>query len=163
MGTCRLCNQSAGFLHKQHAQGIREMTQLAAQAAGTAGFNETTLRNTLQAIAARPRATEDDVSQAIADGWAQGVQHATQDGILTQDEEDDGLWSFRERLLDGDLPTIAQGSATLDRAARDRIGAQARRAALAVGDSGGALQELDNALRRAMMSTIHRRQLLIWS
>ena len=48
MGTCRYCNQSAGFLRKQHSQcrdlhalGVREMTQLAAQAAGTASFNET--------------------------------------------------------------------------------------------------------------------------
>ncbi len=151
MGTCRYCNQNAGFLRKQHgqcrdlhAQGMREMTQLAAQAAGTTGFNETALRNTLQSIALRARATDDDISQAIANGWAQGVQHATQDGILTHEEED-SLRSFRERLVDGDLPAIAQGSATLDRAARDRIGAQARRAALATADSGGAIQELDGA------------------
>ena len=39
MGTCRYCNQNAGFLRKQHGpcrdlhtQGIQEMTQLAAQA-----------------------------------------------------------------------------------------------------------------------------------
>ena len=76
-GTCRHCGQKAGFLRKEHGQcrdlhatGIQEMTQLAAQAAGTAGFNETTLRSTLQAIATRARATEEDISQAIADGWA---------------------------------------------------------------------------------------------
>ena len=167
MGTCRYCNQNAGFLRKQHgqcrdlhAQGMREMMDLAAQAAGTASFNETALRSTLQAIASRARATEDDVSQAIADGWVHGVKNATQDGILTHEEED-SLRTFRERLVDGDLPNVATGSATLDRAARDRISAQARRAALAVGDSGAAIQELDNTLRRAMMSTTHRRQLLI--
>ena len=56
MGTCRYCNQSAGFLRKQHGPcrdlhtaGIQEMTQLAAQAAGTSSFNETALRTTLQA------------------------------------------------------------------------------------------------------------------
>ena len=69
MGTCRYCNQSAGFLRKQHgqcrdlhAQGMRERPQLTSQAAGTAGFNETALRNTLQSIATRARATHDDIS-----------------------------------------------------------------------------------------------------
>ena len=63
MGTCRYCNQNAGFLRKQHPQchdlhadGVREMPQLATQAAGTAGLNETALRQTLQAIATRARA-----------------------------------------------------------------------------------------------------------
>ena len=94
MGICRYCNQNAGFLRKQHgqcrdlhSQGIREMTQLAAQAAGTASFDETALRNTLQAIASRARATPDDVSQAIADGWLQGISHALSDGTLTHEEE----------------------------------------------------------------------------
>ena len=71
MGTCRYCGQNAGFLRKQHGQcrelhakGIKEMTELAALAAGTAGFNETPLRSTLQAIADRARATEDEISQA---------------------------------------------------------------------------------------------------
>ena len=71
MGTCRFSNQNAGFLRRQHSQcrdlratGIQEMTQLAAQAAGTAGFNETALRSTLRAIANRARATEDDGSGA---------------------------------------------------------------------------------------------------
>ena len=74
-GTCRYCHLPAGFLWKQHGQcrdlhttGIQEMTQLAAQAAGTATFNETALRNTLQAIAQRARATEDDISQAMPMG-----------------------------------------------------------------------------------------------
>ena len=94
MGKCRYCGQNAGFLRKQHGQcrdlhatGVREMTQLAAQAAGSPGFSENALRQTLRAIAARAQATEDDVSQAIAAGWAQGVQHAMSDGIITQEEE----------------------------------------------------------------------------
>ena len=162
MGTCRYCNQSAGFLRKQHpqcrdlhAEGIREMVQLAAQAAGTASFNETALRNTLQAIASRARATEDDISQAIADGWVQGVSHALSDGILTQEEEDN-LRTFRERLVTGELAAIAQGLATLDRATRARISTQARRAALSTEDGGAALQELDNTLRHVIMSTNRR-------
>ena len=138
------------------------MVQLAAQAAGTASFNETALRNTLQAIASRARATEDDISQAIADDWVQGVSHALSDGILTQEEEDN-LRTFRERLVTGELAVIAQGSATLDRAIQDRIRTQARRAALSTGDGGAALQELDNTLRHVMMSTANRRQFLIRS
>ena len=66
-GTCRYCNQPAGFLRKQHDQcrqthqaGIQEITQLAAQAADASSFNETALRSTLQAIANRARATPPD-------------------------------------------------------------------------------------------------------
>ena len=167
MAACRYCNQNAGFLRKQHRQcrdlhdqGILEMAQLAAQAAGTTGFNETALRGTLQAIANRARATEDEVSQAIADGWVQGVQHAMSDGILTR-EDDDQLRDFRDRMADQDLPIIISGSATLDRASADRITAQARWAALATGDSGAALQELEKTLRRARISNTNRRQLLV--
>ena len=167
MGTCRYCNQNAGFLRKQHSQcrdlhamSIQEMTQLSAQAAGTAGFNETALRSTLQAIATMARATEDEISSAIASGWAQGVKHAMQDGILTRDEETN-LRTFRGQMANQNLPTVVTGSATLDRASADRIGAEAGRAALATGDGGAALQELDNALRRASMSNRNHRQLLI--
>ena len=74
-GTCRYCGQQTGLfqnIHTEcrdlHAEGIQEMTQLATQAGGTAGFNETTLRRTLQAIAARAHATPDEISQAIAAG-----------------------------------------------------------------------------------------------
>ena len=165
VGTCRYCNQSAGFLRKQHGQcrdlhttGIQEMTQLAAQAAGTSGFNETALRQTLQAIATRARATEDDISQAIAAGFAQGVNHAMQDGALTAEEETN-LRAFRDRMADHDLPSVITGSTTLDRASTDRITGMARRAAL--GHSGGTLQELENTLRRTSMSNTHLRQLLV--
>ncbi len=165
-GTCRHCGQNASFLRKQHGQcrqthqsGMNEMTQLAAQAAGTSSFNETALRSTLQAIADRARATPDDISQAIATGFAQGVKHAMQDGTLTQEEETN-LRAFRDRMADQDLPSVITGSTTLDRASADRITGMATRTTLAHG-GGGTLQELDNALRRAMMSNTHRRQLLI--
>ena len=137
----------------------QEITELAAQAAGTPGFNETALRSILQAIAQRARATDDDVSKAIANGWAQGVKHATADGTLTADEETN-LRTFRDRMADQDLPSVISGSATLDRAATYRITDQARHASLSNGDGGAALQEMDNALRRAMMSNTNRRQLI---
>ena len=167
MGTCRYCNQSAGFLRKQHGQcrdlhteGIQEMTQLAAQAAGTSSFNETALRSTLRTIAARARATDDEVSQAIAAGWTQGVQHAMSDGILTREEET-LLRDFRDRMAALELPSVVRESTALDRASADRIATQARNAALATGDGGAALQELENTLRRTSMSDTNRRQLLV--
>ena len=165
MGTCRYCNQSAGFLRKQHGPcrdlhtaGILEMTQLAAQAAGTSSFNETALRTTLQAIANRARATPDDISQAIASGFAQGVNHALQDGTLTQEEETN-LRTFRDLMAHHDLPNVIIDTTARNRASADRITAQARHAALDHG--GGTLQELDNTLRRTSMSNTHRRQLLV--
>ena len=53
----------------------------------------------LRAIANRAQATEDDISQAIAAGWAQGVQNATSDGILTREEETN-LRDFRDLMAD---------------------------------------------------------------
>ena len=71
-GTCRYCHQKSGFLswhHKQcrdlHATGIQEMVQLAAQAASAHTFKEATLRQTLQAIAQRSRATGEDIDRAL--------------------------------------------------------------------------------------------------
>ena len=149
MGACRFCQQPAGFLRKQHGQcrdlhtaGIQEMAQLSAQAAGTSSFNETALRQTLQAIANRARATEDDISQAIANGFSQDVNHAMQDGTLTAEEET-SLRTFRDRMADHALPSVITGSTTLDRASADRITGLARRAA--VDHGGGTLQELSNS------------------
>ena len=121
---------------------------------------ESRLEYELQAIVNRARATEADISQAIADGWAQGVKHAMQDGTLTAEEETN-LRTFRDRMADHDLPSVITGSTTLDRASADRITGLARSAALGHGGGGGTLQELDNALRRTSMSNTHRRQLLI--
>ena len=140
---------------------LGQVTPLAAQAVGTGGFSETALRSTLQAVADRARATPEDISQAIADGWSQGVKHAMRDGTLTADEEEN-LRTFRDRMADQDLPSVITGSTTLDRASAERITRQAKRAALAHG-GGGTLQELDNTLRRTMMSNRHRQQLLIRS
>ena len=189
MGTCRYCGQNAGFLRKQHGQcrdlhtaGIREMTQIAAQAAGSPEFNETVLRSTLRAIATRAGVTEDEVSSAISAGWIQGVNHALSDGILTRDEEDH-LRNFRDQLAIGDLPSVTTGSGTLERAAAERdttearraaervaaeerhaaerAAVDARRAALATGDGGSALKELENTVQRLGMSPMNRRQLLV--
>ena len=62
---CRYCGQQASILQRDHREcrqthqtGIHEMTQLAAQAAGSHTFNEAALRQTLGAIAQRSWATD---------------------------------------------------------------------------------------------------------
>ena len=78
------------------------MTQLAAQVAGSPSFSETALRQTLIAIAASLR-YQDDITEAIAASWTQGVQNAMTDGIITRAEEE-GPRTFRDRLAPGTAP-----------------------------------------------------------
>ena len=87
-GACRFCRQQAGLLQRDHPECIRthqagwqEMVQLAAQAASAHTFNEAALRQTLQAIANRSRATGEDIDSALEEGFAQGVAQAMSDGI----------------------------------------------------------------------------------
>ena len=167
MGACRYCGQNAGFLRKQHGEcrdrhraGIEEMVDLVAQSAGAATFNEAALRQTLNAIAARAHAGGDDVNAALATGWTRGISHAMADGIMTRDEET-RLREFRDRMaLEGNSET-AQGEATLDRAATDRLTLDARLAALATDQGDAHLQDLSRSLQDAGISGAASRQLLI--
>ena len=164
MGVCRYCGQNAGFLRKQHAQcrdqrraGMEEMVKLVAQSAGTDNFNETALRQTLNAIAARAYAGEDEINAAMAAGWARGISHAMADGILTRDEET-RLREFRDRMaLEGNSQT-AEGEATLNRTATDRLTLDARLAALATDQGDAHLQDLSRSLQDAGLADAHRRQ-----
>ena len=79
MGTCRYCGQNAGFLRRRHGPcrdlhtaGIQEMLQLAAQAASAHTFNEAALRQTLEIIAQRSRATGEDIDRALEEGFRRG-------------------------------------------------------------------------------------------
>ena len=167
MGACRYCGQDAGFLRKQHGEcrdrhraGIEEMVNLVAQSAGTDNFNETALRQTLNAIAARAYAGEDEINAAMAAGWARGISHAMADGILTRDEET-RLREFRDRMaLEGNSQT-AEGEATLNRAATDRLTLDARLAALATDQGDAHLRDLSRSLQDAGLADAHRRQLLV--
>ena len=167
MGACRYCGQNAGFLRKEHGQcrqrhfaGMEEMVNLAARAAGAASFNEAALRQTLNAIAARSYAGEDDVNGALSKGWIRGVEHAMADGILTRDEET-RLREFRDRMaLDADSRT-GPGEATLARATIDRLTLDARLAALATESADSHLQTLSTFIRQAGLSAAESRQLLI--
>ena len=149
------------------------MTQLAAQTAGTSGFNETALRSTLRAIANQARATEDAISNAVAAGWTQGVQHTMSDGVLTRDAEMN-LRDFRDRMADQDLPSVVTPSATLGPGLRrphrcpgpERPPTASLPRPRAPSSPPGTalwatLQELDNTLRRASISNTNRLQLLV--
>ena len=96
------------------------MIQLAAQAAGTHTFNQAALRQTLGAIAQRSRATNEDINQALEQGFAQGVTQAMSDGILTRQEEEQ-LRAFRDHLALEDGAADSKTLATLDQASSDRI------------------------------------------
>ena len=103
-GTCRFCRQQTSLLKRDHREcrqthqtGWQEMVQLAAQAASAYTFNEAALGQTLQAIANRSRATDEDIERSLEEGFRQGVAHAMSDGILTRDEEE-RLRAFRDRL-----------------------------------------------------------------
>ena len=103
--TCRYCGQKAGMLCRRHHQdceethrtGWQEMVSLLTQAANAHTFNEAALRQTLQAIAQRSRATGEDIERALEEGFRQGVAQAMADGIITRDEEE-RLRAFRDRL-----------------------------------------------------------------
>ena len=59
------------------------------------------------------RDVQGNVSQVIANGFAQGVKHAMADGTLTAEEEAN-LRAFRDRMADHDLPSVITGSSCCD-------------------------------------------------
>ena len=73
------------------------MLGLAAGAARSNQFDETTLRLSLAEIAQRPCGNGATVNRAMEEGWKLGVGHAMAYGIMTQAEESK-LRKFRDRL-----------------------------------------------------------------
>ena len=136
------------------------MIQLAAQAAGTHTFNQAALRQTLGAIAQRSRATNEDINQALEQGFAQGVTQAMSDGILTRQEEE-RLRTFRDNLAVEDSSADSKTLATLDRASSDRLIMEARLAAISVHDGDQHLQDLSAAIRQAGLDPDETNRLLI--
>ena len=167
MGICRHCGQKAGFLRKQHSQcrdlhitGVQEMTQLAAQAAGTAGLNETSLRSTLGVIAQRSHATGADIERALEEGWKRGVAHAMSDGIISRQEEEQ-LRAFRDSLALEDTTADPKDLGVLDRASADRIMMEARLAAISPRDGDQHLQDLSLAIRQAGLAGVKAKGLQV--
>ena len=166
-GTCRYCGQQAGLLQRDHPDcqpdppaGWQEMVQLAAQAASAHTFNEAALRQTLQAIAQRSRATGEDIDRALEEGFRQGVAQAMADGIITRDEEE-RLRAFRDRLALGSSAADQGALAELDRAGADRVVMEARLAAISVQDGDGHLRDLALSIRQAGLGQGEANRLLI--
>ena len=124
------------------------MIQLAAQAASAHTFNEAALRQTLQAIAQRSRATDEDIEHALEEGFRQGVAQAMSDGILTRDEETN-LRDFRDRLALENSAADQGALAQLDRSGADRVVMQSQLAAISVRDGDGYLRDLALSIRQA--------------
>ena len=136
------------------------MVQLAAQAASAHTFNEAALRRTLQAIAQRSRATDEDIERALEEGFRQGVAQAMSDGIITRQEEE-RLRTFRDNLALENSSADSKTLATLDRASSDRIMMEARLAAISVHDGDQHLQDLSAAIRQAGLDPDETNRLLI--
>ena len=70
------------------------MASLVAQAATAHTLNEADLRQSLQTIAQRSYASEEDIERALEEAWKHGVAHSMADGIMSQVEET----KLRDRL-----------------------------------------------------------------
>ena len=127
------------------------MGDIAAEAATVADFNQAALRERLAAIAAECWASEADVDTAIAKGWARSVKESLADGVLTREEET-RLRAFRDQMAIAGSAETSKSAARLERAARDRLNQSARQAALAVGEEGAALTELDAILNESQLA-----------
>ena len=136
------------------------MVQLAAQAASAHTFNEAALRQTLQAIAQRSRATDEDIERALEEGFRQGVAQTMSDGIITRQEEE-RLRTFRDNLALENSSADSKTLATLDRASSDRIMMEARLAAISVHDGDQHLQDLSADIRQAGLDPDETNRLLI--
>lgn len=93
MGDCKYCGQPAGFLRQQHRecaekyqQGWQQMLYLAEQAARGQG-DVKSLRSRLSSIASNSFIPDEQVAEAIINGWEQAVNHFIEDGSLSREEE----------------------------------------------------------------------------
>ena len=134
-GTCRYCGNRAGVLARDHPEcrhtfkgGCNRMIELAAEAAISHSFDEKSLRLHIAEIARNSYGDGNTVNQALEEGWKRGVGHAMADGIITQAEETI-LREFRDRLALADSGADRQTTAQLNKASRDWLTLDARRAA----------------------------------
>lgn len=164
MGDCRHCGKPAGLLRRRHRdcedvhrRGRRRVVELAADAAASDEFSEAALVTLARDIAAGAFMGEDVIRAAIAEGWCAAVRESLADGIVTQQEEA-RLRAFRDRLALGDAETLRDGD-RLDQAVRERLGAEAQRAAVA--NEAGRLDAFASSLGAAELTADERRQLAI--
>ena len=166
-GQCRHCGREADILQRDHPgcrethqAGFQEMVSLVAQTTIDHTFNEAALRQTLQAIAQRSRATGEDIDRALEGGFRQGVAQAMADGIITRDEEE-RLRAFRDRLALENSAADQGALARLDQAGADRVMLEARLAAISVQDGDAHLQDLALSIRQAGLGQDEANRLLI--
>ena len=111
------------------------MVQLAAQAASAHTFNEAALRQTLQAIGQRSRATGEDIDRALEEGVPR--------------VEEEHLRTFRDSLALEDSAADPRALGTLNWASSDRTMMEARLDAISVHNGDQHLQDLATAIRQA--------------
>ena len=150
-GTCPYCRQKAGIIARAHRDcqetfqaGWTEMVAIATDAARTRQFDEKTLRLTLAEIALKHHGDGATVTQALEEGWKNGVSHAMADGIVSQAEET-RLRKFRGRLALKSGAADKKVSFQLERALTDRLTLDARLAAIATDDPDTHLTELSRS------------------
>ena len=166
MGDCRLCGEKAGFLRKVHgecdlirANGLEEMTDMAARAVMARNTKEAQLRSDLLEVAQRSYVAPDRIDAVIAEAWHHAVGDSFSDGILTVQEEA-RLLEFRNRFAIDDNE-VEKSLAALEKGARDRVMLNARRLALTASDSYNYLDELQSSVRALRLPPDEAKQLLI--
>ena len=166
MGDCKLCGEKAGFLRKIHnecdsirANGMEEMTEMAARAVMAPNTREVQLRADLLQIAQRSYVHPDNIDAVIAEAWHRAVGDSFSDGILTAQEEA-RLLEFRNRFaIDGS--GVDKSLAALEKGARDRVMLNARLLALTASDTYNHLDELQSSVRALRLAPDEAKQLLI--
>ena len=104
MGTCRFCDQPAGFFRTVHpeceAKHAAAIQQIAAEAASALRRADEfqPLPSRLEALAAPARVTEAEKQQVLITQWKAALDQYLEDGVLDDDEER-RLTRFREQFL----------------------------------------------------------------
>lgn len=99
MGNCNFCNKPAGFFRKQHKECLEKFNKgkiVIIELSRSAVINSHNSQNVLDeisSVASKCFIPSQLVSQLIISGWEQAVESAFEDGVLTQNEEDD-LFNF---------------------------------------------------------------------
>jgi hypothetical protein len=166
MGNCKLCGEKAGFLRSLHskcdstrANGLEEMTEMAARAVMARGTKETQLRADLLEIARRSYVGPDSIDGVIAEAWHRAVGDSFSDGMLTIGEEA-RLLEFRNRFaIDGDKVDVSL--ATLEKGSRDRVMLNARLSALNTSGANSHLDQLKSSVQALRLPPDEAKQLLI--
>ena len=166
MGNCRLCGEKAGFLRRLHskcdsmrANGLQEMSDMAARAVMARGSKEARLRSDLLQIAQRSYVHPDNIDAVIANAWHRAVGDSFSDGILTVEEEA-RLLEFRNRFAINDNE-VDKSLAALEKGARDRVMLDARKLALAASDTYSHLDELQSSVKALRLPPDEAMQLLV--